>query len=228
MRAQLVRTAVLEIYEEVRREGARADQALQRVLRREKALHSVERRAVSDAVYGLLRLQGRVDHLLSRALATRGAALEKLATPTQHLLRYAAYLVTGEGQSAQSAVGVAGPGGGPRAWGLQLVAAPPPLGPPAGGAPDAPPAAAAPPTPLGGAPGGATRSTRSRPGRRCRAGGQGWGAPGWAGARRARGGRRGPGARGGGGGGICRKPPATSGGRRGAPKDRASSPPACL
>src|SRR6185369_3983598 len=82
VRAQLVRTAVLEIYEEVRREGARADQALQRVLRREKQLRSVERRAVSDAVYGLLRLQGRVDHLLGGALATRKLSLDKLATPT--------------------------------------------------------------------------------------------------------------------------------------------------
>ena len=95
MRAQLVRTAVLEIYEEVRREGARADQALQRVLRREKQLRSVERRAVSDAVYGLLRLQGKVDALLARALATRDGALQKLATPTQHLLRYAAWLIAG-------------------------------------------------------------------------------------------------------------------------------------
>src|SRR5512146_123348 len=82
VRAQLVRSAVLEIYEEVRREGARADQALQRVLRREKQLRSVERRAVSDAVYGLLRLQGRVDRLLAQALAARGSSLEKLATPT--------------------------------------------------------------------------------------------------------------------------------------------------
>src|SRR5258706_437217 len=54
MRTQLVRSAVLEIYEQVRREGARADQALQRVLRREKQLRSVERRSVSDAVYRLL------------------------------------------------------------------------------------------------------------------------------------------------------------------------------
>ncbi len=124
MRAQLVRTAVLEIYEEVRREGARADQALQRVLRREKQLRSVERRAVSDAVYGLLRLQGRVDHLLERALATRGGALAKLATPTQHLLRYAAYLVVGEDQSAESAVGLAGPEVAPWGWALELIAHP--------------------------------------------------------------------------------------------------------
>src|SRR5947209_13953657 len=110
--------AVLEIYEQVRREGARADQALQRVLRREKQLRSVERRAVSDAVYGLLRLQGRVDALLSKALATRGSALDKLATPTQHLLRYAAYLITGEQQSPQSAAGLAGPEVTPFLWAL--------------------------------------------------------------------------------------------------------------
>src|SRR2546423_5416824 len=114
--------AVLEIYEQVRREGARADQALQRVLRREKQLRSVERRAVSDAVYGLLRLQGRVDHLLTRALATRQSSLEKLATPTQHLLRYAAYLVTGEQQSAETAVNFAGPEVEPFRWALDLVA----------------------------------------------------------------------------------------------------------
>src|SRR3954453_1498397 len=122
MRSHLVRTAVLEISEEARPQDPRADAAMQRVLRREKALRSVERRAVSDAVYGLLRLQGRVDDLLSRALATRGSALAKLAAPPQHPLRYAAYLVTGEGQSAPSAVGLAGPEVAPWEWALQLVA----------------------------------------------------------------------------------------------------------
>jgi 16S rRNA (cytosine967-C5)-methyltransferase len=130
VRAQLVRTTVLEIYEQVRREGARADQALQRVLRREKQLRSVERRAVSDAVYGLLRLQGRVDHLLQRALATRKLSLDKLATPTQHLLRYAAWLIAGEGQSAQSATGLAGPEVASWNWALELVADPAQLGVP--------------------------------------------------------------------------------------------------
>jgi len=124
----LVRTAVLEIYEQVRRESARADQAMERVLRREKKLRSVERRAVADAVYGLLRLQGRVDFLLGRALATRKGALDKLATPTQHLLRYAAYLVVGEGQSAASAVGLAGHEVASYGWVLELVAAPGQLG----------------------------------------------------------------------------------------------------
>jgi len=121
---------VLEIYEQVRREGARADQALQRVLRREKQLRSVERRSVSDAVYGLLRLQGRVDHLLQRALGTRKLALEKLATPTQHLLRYAAYLIAGERQSPESAAGLAGPEVASWRWVLDLVAEPGRLGAP--------------------------------------------------------------------------------------------------
>jgi len=122
MRSHLVRTAVLEIYEEVRRQDARADQAMQRVLRREKSLRSVERRAVADAVYGLLRLQGRVDHLLGRALQTRKVALQDLATPTQHLLRYAGFLIVGEEQSAGSAVNLAGPEVAPYAWALELVA----------------------------------------------------------------------------------------------------------
>ncbi|HWE22618.1 MAG TPA: RNA methyltransferase [Myxococcales bacterium] len=130
MRTQLVRTAVLEIYEQVRRESARADQAMQRVLRREKSLRSVERRAVADAVYGLLRLQGRVDHLLERALATRKLRLSALATPTQHLLRYAAYLIAGEQQSAESAANLAGPEIAPYLWALQLVAQPQELGAP--------------------------------------------------------------------------------------------------
>ncbi|MFL5416114.1 MAG: RsmB/NOP family class I SAM-dependent RNA methyltransferase [Myxococcales bacterium] len=122
MRSHLVRTAVLEIYEEVRRQDARADAAMQRVLRREKALRSVERRAVADAVYGLLRLQGRVDHVLGGALSTRKQKLENLATPTQHLLRYAAWLILGEGQSAQSAANLAGPEVAAYSWALDLVA----------------------------------------------------------------------------------------------------------
>jgi 16S rRNA (cytosine967-C5)-methyltransferase len=130
MRAQLVRMVVLEIYEEVRREGARADQAMQRVLRREKQLRSVERRSVADAVYGLLRLQGRIDHLLGRALRTHKLSLNDLATPTQHLLRYAAWLVVGEAQSAESAANLAGPEVAAYAWVLDLLADPARLGAP--------------------------------------------------------------------------------------------------
>ena len=132
MRAEQVRSAVLEIYEQVRREGARADQAMQRVIRREKQLRSVERRAVADAVYGLLRLQGKVDDLLTRGLATKGMTLAQIATPTQHLLRYAAYLIVGDKQSAASAQGLAGPEVKNYLWLLEQVAAPQDLAPSAG------------------------------------------------------------------------------------------------
>lgn len=129
VRSDQVRVAVLEIYEQVRREGARADQAMQRVIRRNKQLRSVERRAVADAVYGLLRLQGKVDALLDRALATKKLALAKLATPTQHLLRYGAYLVIGEEQGAETATNFAGPEVVPYRWVLELVAKPDELEP---------------------------------------------------------------------------------------------------
>jgi 16S rRNA (cytosine967-C5)-methyltransferase len=129
VRAELVRSAVLEIYEQVRREGARADQAMQRVIRREKSLRSVERRAVADAVYGLLRLQGKVDNLLGRALATKNMSMASLSTPTQHLLRYAGYLVVSGEQSAESAANLAGPEVRPHAWTLSLLAQPVQLGP---------------------------------------------------------------------------------------------------
>src|SRR5260221_8045399 len=100
MRAQLVRTAVLEIYEEVRREGARADQALQRVLRREKQLRSVERRAGCDAVYGPLRPHGRHGIRLPRALARRKSAPPQLAPPTPHPRPHSAFPEVGGGGSA--------------------------------------------------------------------------------------------------------------------------------
>jgi 16S rRNA (cytosine967-C5)-methyltransferase len=86
---------------------------------------------VADAVYGLLRLQGRVDHLLGRALASRKLQLASLATPTQHLLRYGAYLVVGEEQSAESAANLAGPEVAPYRWVLELIARPQELASPA-------------------------------------------------------------------------------------------------
>jgi 16S rRNA (cytosine967-C5)-methyltransferase len=66
--------------------------------------------------------------LLARALGTRKSALDKLATPTQHLLRYAAWLVVSEGQSAESATNLAGPEVALFRWTLELVADPAQLG----------------------------------------------------------------------------------------------------
>src|SRR5437868_3061802 len=56
--------------------------------------------------------------------------LASLATPTQHLLRYAAYLIVGEQQSAESASSLAGAEVAPYSWALQMVARPGDLGVP--------------------------------------------------------------------------------------------------
>jgi 16S rRNA (cytosine967-C5)-methyltransferase len=75
-RNDLVDSFVLEVHGLVHDQGWLADRALERVLRREHALYANERRAVAEAVYGLLRAQGQLDWLLGgRAdLATRYAA----------------------------------------------------------------------------------------------------------------------------------------------------------
>ena len=64
MRDDLVDAAVLEVLGLVREQGWLADRALEVVLRREKRLYSVERRAAAEAVYGVLRAQGRIEWLL--------------------------------------------------------------------------------------------------------------------------------------------------------------------
>ncbi|MGI5863046.1 MAG: RsmB/NOP family class I SAM-dependent RNA methyltransferase [Myxococcales bacterium] len=64
LRMNLVRAAVLEVYAAVRSEGQLADRALDRVLRRERALFSGERRAVGEAVFGLLRKERLLDFAL--------------------------------------------------------------------------------------------------------------------------------------------------------------------
>jgi 16S rRNA (cytosine967-C5)-methyltransferase len=73
IRADLVDAAVLEVHGLVREQGWLADRALERVLRREKRLYAAERRAVAEAVYGILRLQGQLAWL---AGATTRAPLD--------------------------------------------------------------------------------------------------------------------------------------------------------
>jgi 16S rRNA (cytosine967-C5)-methyltransferase len=70
-------------------QGWLADRALERALRRERALYAAERRAVAEAVYGIVRWQGQLD------LALGGRP--SLA------LRYAAWLARFGGLSAQDA-----------------------------------------------------------------------------------------------------------------------------
>ena len=60
LRHDLVDAAVLEVYGLVREQAWLADRALERVLRREKRLYAGERRAVAEAIYGMLRWEGQL------------------------------------------------------------------------------------------------------------------------------------------------------------------------
>jgi 16S rRNA (cytosine967-C5)-methyltransferase len=89
MRTDLVDAAVLEVHGLVHDQGWLADRALERALRRERGLWSSERRAVAEAVYGIVRWQGQLDALLGG----------RLTLPE----RYAAWLARHGGVSAPDA-----------------------------------------------------------------------------------------------------------------------------
>jgi 16S rRNA (cytosine967-C5)-methyltransferase len=76
LRNDQVDAAVLEVHGLVHDQGWLADRALERALRRDRALWAAERRAVADAVYGITRWQGQLDALLGGrpGLAERYAA----------------------------------------------------------------------------------------------------------------------------------------------------------
>ncbi|HSM93240.1 MAG TPA: class I SAM-dependent methyltransferase [Anaeromyxobacteraceae bacterium] len=75
-RPDVVDALVLEIHGLVRDQGWLADRALEVVLRRDRKLWANERRAVAEAVYGLVRWQAQLEFLLGRrpSLAERYAA----------------------------------------------------------------------------------------------------------------------------------------------------------
>jgi 16S rRNA (cytosine967-C5)-methyltransferase len=100
IRADLVDAAVLEVYGLVRDQGWLADRALERVMRREQRLYAAERRAASEALYGLVRWQGQMERVLGGRpdlatlyagwLARHGgltaeAAVRRLGLPSQAL-----------------------------------------------------------------------------------------------------------------------------------------------
>jgi 16S rRNA (cytosine967-C5)-methyltransferase len=74
-RPDVVDALVLEIHGLIRDQGWLADRALEVVLRRDRKVWANERRAVAEAVYGLVRWQAQLDFLLGRrpALAERYA-----------------------------------------------------------------------------------------------------------------------------------------------------------
>jgi 16S rRNA (cytosine967-C5)-methyltransferase len=83
-----VRASVLEAYAAVREDGQLADRTLERILRRERALYSHERRAIGETLYALLRSERRLDFALfgrdappsgSGLFTLRLAALEVLS-----------------------------------------------------------------------------------------------------------------------------------------------------
>jgi 16S rRNA (cytosine967-C5)-methyltransferase len=63
-RNDVVDAAVLEVHGLVYEQAWLADRALERALRRERGLWASERRAVAEAVYGIVRWQGQLDALL--------------------------------------------------------------------------------------------------------------------------------------------------------------------
>ena len=65
----------------VREQGWLADRALEVVLRREKRLYSVERRAAAEAVYGVLRALGRIEWLLGHRASIAELYAASLAGP---------------------------------------------------------------------------------------------------------------------------------------------------
>ncbi|HME91601.1 MAG TPA: methyltransferase domain-containing protein [Myxococcaceae bacterium] len=86
LREDLITQAALEAYGPIRHEGRPADLALDRTLRSKRALHSRERRVVSERIYALLRRQIAVDFLLEK----ERAAFLALPSSQQDLLRLAA------------------------------------------------------------------------------------------------------------------------------------------
>lgn len=91
LREDLIRALVLEAYAAIRGEGRVADRTLEFLLRREKRLYSQERRAVAEAVYGMLRAEGRLDFLLEKGLGKD--LLGQLSRPAKQALYYEAWRV---------------------------------------------------------------------------------------------------------------------------------------
>jgi 16S rRNA (cytosine967-C5)-methyltransferase len=105
MRPALQRTIVLDLFARVVERGELADHALRRALRAHPELHSTERRRVGDVFFSMVRLQRRLDHLLTGALQkTKLPALGTLATPEVDRLRYAAVLVLEFGENPSNAI----------------------------------------------------------------------------------------------------------------------------
>ena len=129
LRYDLVDAAVLEVYGIVREQGWLADRALERVLRRERRLYATERRAVAEAVYGMLRSQGQLEWLAGpagrrrdgrplRAVAGRGAATAPADAAARRLGVAAALLARALDRADARIAAIADPVLAPRGGGV--------------------------------------------------------------------------------------------------------------
>jgi len=123
LREDLVRALALEAYAAIRDEGRVADRALDHLLRRERRLYAQERRAVAEAVYGMLRSEGRLDYLLEAGLGSE--LVGSLGRAARQALYYEAWRVLDRGIAPAKALAEGGlsPALLP---GLQACAAPEP------------------------------------------------------------------------------------------------------
>lgn len=106
LRADLVRTIALEAHERIRFEGRVADRTLENLLRREARLYAIERRAITDAVYGLLREEPLLIRLLEPGLGAGGFAA--LSPSVRSGFLYAAREVRSGGSTPEKALGASG------------------------------------------------------------------------------------------------------------------------
>lgn len=85
LREEAILQVCLEAYGKVRQEGWLADRALEVSIRQAQQLFASERRAVAERTYALLRMQSRVDHVLSKGYPN----FERLPASRQDALRFA-------------------------------------------------------------------------------------------------------------------------------------------
>ncbi len=106
LRADVVRTIALEAHERIRFEGRVADRTLESLLRREARLYAIERRAITDAVYGLLRDEALLIRLLEPGLGAGGFAA--LSPSVRGGFLYAAREVRSGGTTPEKALAASG------------------------------------------------------------------------------------------------------------------------
>jgi 16S rRNA (cytosine967-C5)-methyltransferase len=92
-----VAEATIAIYAEARRDWRYTSDVIAREFRRRRELQSAARREVAERVYGLVRMQRRLDAVLAWLLRPSGRTVTDLGTAAADRLRYLLYRTTIEG-----------------------------------------------------------------------------------------------------------------------------------